>query len=389
MTVKPMHRARGVSLVEALVALAVMAFGMLGIAGLQSSLRQNTDVAKQRAEAVRLAQQSIEQARAYSVVNVTAGKRAYDNLLASTTVDTVAGTNTSFTRTVTVPAIAAGQLHKVVTVDVNWTDRTGTVQRVTLATTVHRSAPELAGALLISGVTVPQLPGGRHPLIPRNARDLGNGTSSFTPPGAAGGRSWTFVNATGLISQICDFSVCTTLDARLLAGYVSFATGSTAPTWVESETPSSGAQSVGIDVVSLTPVYPGSPECYTEMSSFNVAYYCLIQVNALASVPSWSGRAEVTGLPLATSVADPDASSFRVCRYTLFRNHNAVGSGNPAITNADHPYSYVNVTQSLGNQNFLVIRAGDGTNAFACPDDDGGSSTPYVNGSTWHHQPAL
>ena len=44
---------RGISLVEALVAMLVMSFGMLAIVGLQATLRLNADVAKQRAEAVR------------------------------------------------------------------------------------------------------------------------------------------------------------------------------------------------------------------------------------------------------------------------------------------------------------------------------------------------
>ncbi len=57
-------RQRGISLIEAVVALAVMAFGMLAFVGLQSSLRFNGDVAKQRAEAVRIAQEAIEQWRA-------------------------------------------------------------------------------------------------------------------------------------------------------------------------------------------------------------------------------------------------------------------------------------------------------------------------------------
>lgn len=68
-------RSRGVSLIEAVVALAVMGFGMLGIAAMQSSLRQNSDIARQRAEAARLASEAIEAMRSYSVVNAAAGDR--------------------------------------------------------------------------------------------------------------------------------------------------------------------------------------------------------------------------------------------------------------------------------------------------------------------------
>lgn len=66
-------RDRGVSLIEALVALAVMAFGMLGVVGMQSTLRFNSDVSKQRSEAVRIVQETVEQRRNFSTISALAG----------------------------------------------------------------------------------------------------------------------------------------------------------------------------------------------------------------------------------------------------------------------------------------------------------------------------
>lgn len=54
------NRTRGISLLEALIALAVLAFGLLGIAKLHSDLVHSTAVAKARAEAVQLAESKIE-----------------------------------------------------------------------------------------------------------------------------------------------------------------------------------------------------------------------------------------------------------------------------------------------------------------------------------------
>ena len=71
---------RGVSMVEAIVAMAVMAFGMMAIVGLQSTLRLNSDVAKQRSEAVRIAEEAIEDWRAFSAMPTTAGLKAYDDI---------------------------------------------------------------------------------------------------------------------------------------------------------------------------------------------------------------------------------------------------------------------------------------------------------------------
>jgi Tfp pilus assembly protein PilV len=60
---------RGISLIEALLALAVMALGMMGLVGVQSTLRSTSDVAKQRSEAVRIAQAEIERWRAFDALN--------------------------------------------------------------------------------------------------------------------------------------------------------------------------------------------------------------------------------------------------------------------------------------------------------------------------------
>ena len=121
------YRVNGVSLIEALVALAVMAFGLMGVAGLQASLRLNADVARQRAEAVRIAQEAIEDARSFSILQAPApaGKTAYDGLLATvpaTTVTSLAGANTTYTLTRTL-VVNAAQNYKTVTADVAWVDR--------------------------------------------------------------------------------------------------------------------------------------------------------------------------------------------------------------------------------------------------------------------------
>ena len=56
------RRARngGFALIEAMVAMLVMAFGMLSLVGMQSMLSRNADTAKQRTEAQRLAEEKLE-----------------------------------------------------------------------------------------------------------------------------------------------------------------------------------------------------------------------------------------------------------------------------------------------------------------------------------------
>ena len=83
--------------------------------------------------------------------------------------------------------------------------------------------------------------------------------------------------------------------------------------------------------------------------------------------------------------ADARLTRYRICRYTPAANDAQV------IPNQWHPKNYSNVdaSQPLSNQNFLVIRAGDGTVPFICPTDvpanpDAGD---FVNSNTLTHQP--
>lgn len=408
-------RSRGVSLIEAIVALAVMGFGMLGIAAMQSSLRQNSDTARQRAEATRLASEAIEAMRSYSVVNTAGGKIAYADLVTGVAApqlalpSTITGTNATYTRTVEVSDTSA-QNRKTVFVKISWNDRSGQPQELLVSTEIHRSPPELAASLIVpASGTATRLPGGRHPTIPQAAIDNGDGTSSFTPPG--GSVVWKFNNASGVIEAICNPS-CASAYGRLLSGHIGFATGTTPPTSSESEAPpslaladfTSSPPTAGIVVVQTKPVAPPyAPECFHERlpaapaPTRVIAYYCAVFTDNSTTPPYvWSGRSRLVGLPpstplqepswFASSIADNSASAYRLCRYTTERSPVAVGTGTPAMRNRDHPLDYVDVKENLVNQNFLLIRAGDGTTVFDCPDDD--TTTPLLNGRTWHHQPS-
>ena len=382
-------RQRGVSLIEALVALAVMAFGMLGVAGMQSSLRLNSDVARQRSEALRIAQEAIETARSFTAVQAIAGKSVYDAIVDSPEV-VYAGfsSNTTFRLTQTVSGNAT-QNHKTLIADVRWTDRSDTVQNVRLTTTLHRLAPELAAALAVPGSgTLTQLRGGRHASIPPAALDQGDGTSRFDPPGA-GTVSWVFNNTTGYITSICVAALCSTVDARLLSGFVAFATGATQPTPAIAESPTSVVMPVQVELVQTFPT-ASTVSCFEGIGLTTVSYYCAVTVDVLAG-SQWSGHSQLQLANLASTLADNSSTNYKVCRYTPYRDNRAVGTGSPAMTDDDHPYDYVNVKTALANQNFLVMRAGDGTTAFACPDDNPSppSTLPAsVNTNTWHHQPS-
>ena len=388
------RKSRGVSLIEALVALAVMAFGLLGVVGMQATLRFNADVSKQRSEAVRIAQQQIEDLRAFGSLAGTpewdyADIRSVSRVAVATTPG-YANTTFNLETTVVDPAVTDARF-KTATVTVDWLDRQtesgGLQQRVRFTTAIAGVAPELGATLGLAGNrAAPQRPRGRHPTIPPAAVDLGSGSSSFTPPGAPSGTTWTFSNATGQITQICT-PTCTMVKAWLLSGYVAFATGS-APTAVEAETPGDARPlthtfTVQVDATT-TPAPATSPVCFAASASTLVNYFCLVPTNA--SPTTWSGRSLLNIVEISTGTSsiasvlgDYAASKFKVCRYTPEATHTPTGG------NAAHPLDYFDVGTSLVNQNFLVITSGSGTAPFVCPGDD--VTTPLVNGNTFAHQP--
>lgn len=380
---------RGVSLIEALVALAVMAVGLLGVVGMQASLRSSTDVSRQRAEAVRMAQESMEELRAFGRLDgAPVGEHDYDKIVSGTdTPAAPAGFNTSFSRTVTVPAVAASAPRmKTVQVRVDWLDRHtatgGTPESVTLTSAVARAAPEISASLGLPGDRAgTQRPRGRNPVIPQEAiNQSSGGTSVFTPPGG-GGATFIFNNTTGLIVQACPGATsCSLVPSTLLSGYVRFARASPQPDNAEAETPTGAVLSgVGISVVLTQPIV-GTVVCVMGSAiGTAVPYYCAVPLVEPVPQPtspySWTGTSHVTGIAQAADATTVLASGYRVCRYT---------PGATVMSNIAHPQQYLGVRETLTNQNFLVISA-----AHTCPTDTAlASPTPLVNGNTvWQPPP--
>jgi Prokaryotic N-terminal methylation motif len=372
------HRAKrqlGVSLIEALVALAVMAIGMLGIVGVQTTLRSNSDVAKQRSEALRLAQVEVEKWRSFVVVGSTGGVMppGYDDI-ASGGPASAAGVNTTFWVTRTVTDLPDPRKGKALTVEVNWTDRTNdSAQQVRLSTVVAGIAPEFAATMVVGGGgdTVGQTPKGRNRGIPITAKDLGNGTSGFIPPGTTG-VAWVFNNATGLV-RLCTIAVtvtstndlttsnvsCGTDYALLLSGYVHYSIGSSPsfvpPSATNYDTIPPEASGLLVAVNQVRPLtLAGTRACLTSTyDAVSQIYFCVIPVLNLGTTPPfWSGDLQFAYASSAPSIATADNSlsqdERKVCRY------------HPAA-------SYSQETRSLLNQNYLVIRAGNGSVSYSCP----------------------
>ncbi|NRF70906.1 prepilin-type N-terminal cleavage/methylation domain-containing protein [Aquincola sp. S2] len=207
---------RGVALVEALVAMAIMAFGMLAVVGVQGTMRFNADIAKQRAEATRLAESELERIRAFSTVGSgDAADSEYDHIASLQGETTFTGVNATFRLARTVTLSPSGQ-HKSLAVIVRWNDRIDVEQTVSLYDVISRADPLLSGLVMAAKpLSVVGRREGRHPTIPIGAKDLGDGTSMFKPK-ESGTIAWVFNNATGAITHTC--TGVTTASASLTTG---------------------------------------------------------------------------------------------------------------------------------------------------------------------------
>lgn len=243
---------RGFTLIEALVAMLVMSFGMVAIAGFQGSLTRNSDLAKQRSEATRFAEQKMEQLRAYGQVDTSPS--GVDHVF-NYTDDVVSGpvspasvpdvpsyaTNATFTRTWTVTPNAANT-EKWINVTVAWTDRTGTSQQVQLLSVISKFDPQDIGTLATGpGGSNVRKPKNRNLNIPYPAITFGNDRtkSAFRPPGnnpifvfdnitgniiCQSNASGTATLADGMDFVPADYT-CYTYPRYLLSGAVRFDTG--------------------------------------------------------------------------------------------------------------------------------------------------------------------
>ncbi len=403
-------REAGFTLVEAMVAMLVMAFGMLAIAGFQTTMSRNSDVAKQRTEAVRLGQREIERLRAFETVVSDVNRFDYvdDVVNGNRTLSPTDGaytTNTTYTVTWALTrdgsAAAVGtDLQKWIRVDVAWSDRTGQAQSVTLRSVIARNDPVDLGTIFNNpGGTRTRLPKNRHIDIPYPAVDIGGGKSGFTPPGNPG-YFYVFDNTTGNIEKVCsgtptlgfDLTGCTNKFAYLLSGFIRFKTSGTVNPAALVD-PRDDLKDVVITVKYVSPSLAlNAPDCFDEpvspdsLGSKYIRYACVIEPgdhdsdgNGPSATPyQWSGQFVITptgsgwGSGLGTTGAH-----FKLCRYSGDYVSNNV------VSNSEHPLYYRGVTGGLDHQNYVVIQ-GD----KSCPGDVeiDPLNGDYINTNTFVHQ---
>jgi Tfp pilus assembly protein PilV len=411
------RRQFGTTLLESLVAFLVLSLGMLSVVRVQSQLRLNSDVARQRSEAVRLAQEDLEKMRAFSVIEARAGAHAYASLAdATTTFDADAGQpgNTSYTLRRRVSAADVPHAKDTV-VEVSWVDRTGAAQQIALNSMISASDPAYSGTLKVTPRAEPlRAARSRSAFIPADAADLGNGTSAFKPL-SGGTLAWVFNNAAGAVQAHCavaadasnaqlqatDLSSCEPLQGYLLSGTVRFSSAEPPNPAASNDLPSDLTMAVsltgdaaGISIsctsearksvlysvgamhrsealpLSATAAQLGA-STWRDTGDRFVAYHCLVAPASAGA--GWSGRTSV--VPVGWTLGQGPLDR-RVCRYTTDLDRSGA-----IDANLEHPDSYTNVRSALTNQNFLVIKGNQ-----VCPASAAGAGI-VAAASTAPHQP--
>lgn len=366
---RPQRRQRGITLVESLVGLLVLSLGLVGAMRLQSWLRVNSDIARQRTEAVRLAQQDMEQLRAFADMPAFAGMAGEHS--------EVRGDNTAFTLMRNVSSAPDAAL-KNTQLLVSWADRSGHAQTVQLQSSVAGISPRYSAALALAPQDKTLAPRRQLPVA---AHLLGDGRSVHKPSSRST-VAWIIDNATGLVTSQCtvaaglsarditeaDLGSCSPAAGALLSGHIRFSLGHVP----DAARPNDPPLALSVGLVLDT---PGAARCEVDAAPArsgaerHIAYTCILPTQV---DNGWSGQLRIA--PEGWSLGDA-ATAFKVCRYSADLD----GSGR-IDRNAEHPEHYRDVRGPLLQQNYLVIR-GDAT----CT----GALTPHNEASlaTVQHQP--
>ena len=355
-------RQGGFSILEALVTLVVVSAGLLGLAGLQSTLTREADASRHRGEATRLAQERIESIRSFHQIATVSDPTAspaitpswsgfgwadlVGNLPKTDTIDS--GTNVTYTRTWDSESLKSDTM-RTVQVTVSWVDRSGESQSVILSSVIAKMELAMTGGLgftpPLGGATQIKMPKNRHLNIPFPAVDLGGNRSAYNDP--AGGYSIIFSNESGSVVHQCRKEItsagqindtdCDEVTGYVVAGYVSRARTSIA--WPSNVV----VQNIGAPVNEIrTDVNCRIGSAINQNIEGTVIvdyryYFCVVPAD---EGESWSGWVRLAGMA---------GSNTLVCRYQY---------KSTAVTDGErNKQPYTDVELSLDNQNYRIVAA--------------------------------
>lgn len=398
---------RGGTLIEALISLLLVCMGVVVAYRLQGTMQVASDLARQRSEAIQLAERDLEAQRAFATLDPAPGFVDYRSIAsASTLIEAATDRNADFEVARMVDDSDASGL-KVLAVDVSWHDRRGEPQAASLQSIVSAEAPSLAAALNIradDSVITRRM--GRSAFIPPTARALPDGRL-IDKPSEASTFVWVFDPGTGRVVERCtatsgalaptpsdaDLRDCEHVDAWLLSGVVRMSLAippdpkhaidmpltlgltlhfdgmSSATTCLSEPRKELRIPEPGGRQLRVVPLSAPTPAGADETDRY-VAYQCLTP----ATIGGWSGRSDIVPSDWLMGM---NSTAYRVCRYSADQDRSGA-----VDSNAEHPAHYERVRGPLQQQNFLIVR-GDQT----CPASADRGTRSFVDHSTMPHQP--
>lgn len=135
----------GLTLIEILIAMAILAGGIVVIVKFQGDLMRNLGATQQQAEAISLAESKLNELRNYTVIESGGSGTAYDDISSGS--ETVSNNSTTYTTTWNVTNVSDPP-HKVIQVTVSWSDSAGQTQSVTLESIVGEVDPAKSGEVM-------------------------------------------------------------------------------------------------------------------------------------------------------------------------------------------------------------------------------------------------
>lgn len=124
---------RGQTLIEVLVSVLFISFCVIALLRFQTYLAYDNSLAEQKARAVILATQELEQLRSFQVLNNVTGYTSYQSIASGSSSYT--GNTTTYTITWTVTSYT-NPTYKTASVTVSWTDRYNNNQSIQMVSDI-------------------------------------------------------------------------------------------------------------------------------------------------------------------------------------------------------------------------------------------------------------
>ena len=331
-------------------------------------MSRNADDARQRTEAVRIAQEKIETFRSYTGIMSTLVDQGstsntalnWNTLINGNEIINSNSANAIYTRNWTFGSNFSDSMRGI-TVNVIWADRAGDTQTVSLSSAVSKIDPAHSGFLSFPLPLNTNLkrPKNRSIDIPVPAISINNTGHSYIAWNGSTGGYLVFSDASGDIIQKCSalpavtsasaatnlpLSGCTQFNGYLLTGYITGDSALNVNLVTKIVVPFSNQQFIG-----------DTPECSVGIAFdqnngaaiANTKYYaCLIvptdDANTIPTTRVWSGRIDLAGITSAS------LAGTYTCRFTTDAN---------TEVNDNHPAIYSSVDKSLDNQNFYISKS--------------------------------